>query len=442
MVSGSPARKRRLTRAILVAVSLPPLACLILLAIVWRDERPHDTSDLRLAHVSLPDEENAFSLLANTANRVDRSPWANERKPFDDMARGLGWDDEKAERWLAPNKELWTEVSQAIVPPRGRAPLLQKSSQLSDFSQTSFNQLELLKLSSLRSQQLHHGGRHDDAFAWMAVSLRAAHRIESAQGRIAEWLAGVAANTVVRSGLEHLILSGYPSAESAAMLHTVLEETRPTAESLADVIRCEHEGVSVVLAEIRQFSGSSGLGEEFDSMLATTRWLPPLLKPNRTGRLQAEYFRAFIPLVKSDWGTLKSRAPETEMLFGDVWPRSNPDNLVGRALLQVTLPSLHTFLTLRIKIQSSISITQTAIALRRYEILHGDLPSTLSDLVPDHFAAVPIDYYDGEAIRYSRELRAVWSIGQEGTVVTDAESLATPSVIHLKIPSRDAVPRR
>ena len=64
--------------------------------------------------------------------------------------------------------------------------------------------------------------------------------------------------------------------------------------------------------------------------------------------------------------------------------------------------------------QSRISVTAAFLALLIYHREHGNLPPTLDALVPDYLPAVPRDYFDGQPIRYSRELRAVWSVHENG----------------------------
>ena len=74
-------------------------------------------------------------------------------------------------------------------------------------------------------------------------------------------------------------------------------------------------------------------------------------------------------------------------------------------------------LTRRLAQQTALSAVQAVLALTAYEAEHGELPDTLDALVPDYLPAVPRDYFDGAPIRYSQELRAVWSVGSEGTYI-------------------------
>ena len=59
----------------------------------------------------------------------------------------------------------------------------------------------------------------------------------------------------------------------------------------------------------------------------------------------------------------------------------------------------------------------TAIALKRYELRHHHLPDTLDEIVPDLLKSVPIDYMDGQPLRYRRNADGtflLYSVGENG----------------------------
>ena len=58
-------------------------------------------------------------------------------------------------------------------------------------------------------------------------------------------------------------------------------------------------------------------------------------------------------------------------------------------------------------------VAQTLIALRAYDAAHGELPVTLAELVPAYLPQVPADGFDGAQLRYSRERKLVWSVGDD-----------------------------
>ena len=46
------------------------------------------------------------------------------------------------------------------------------------------------------------------------------------------------------------------------------------------------------------------------------------------------------------------------------------------------------------------SMIISAVAMKRFELRHGNLPPTLDSLVPEIVSAVPVDYMDGKPMRY------------------------------------------
>jgi hypothetical protein len=63
------------------------------------------------------------------------------------------------------------------------------------------------------------------------------------------------------------------------------------------------------------------------------------------------------------------------------------------------------------------SLALTAIALKRYQLRHGKYPERLSELVPEFLAAIPVDYMDGQPIKYQRLDEngfLLYSVGEDG----------------------------
>ncbi len=62
-------------------------------------------------------------------------------------------------------------------------------------------------------------------------------------------------------------------------------------------------------------------------------------------------------------------------------------------------------------------LTVTAIALKRYQLAHNAYPASLSELVPQYLAEVPIDFMDGKPLRYKRQPDGnflLYSVGEDG----------------------------
>jgi hypothetical protein len=54
------------------------------------------------------------------------------------------------------------------------------------------------------------------------------------------------------------------------------------------------------------------------------------------------------------------------------------------------------------KAQALESAVEVACAATRYRLDHGDYPPTAAVLVPDYLAAIPVDPFDGQALRYKK----------------------------------------
>lgn len=62
-----------------------------------------------------------------------------------------------------------------------------------------------------------------------------------------------------------------------------------------------------------------------------------------------------------------------------------------------------------------LAAARAAIAVERYQVVHGALPQLLDDCVPNFMTSLPEDPYDGKPIRYSRQEKGyiVYSIGED-----------------------------
>ena len=69
------------------------------------------------------------------------------------------------------------------------------------------------------------------------------------------------------------------------------------------------------------------------------------------------------------------------------------------------------------RVQTARNVVVTAIALKRYELQHHQLPNTLDELIPEFLKSVPTDYMDGEPLRYQRSgdgTFLLYSVGENG----------------------------
>jgi hypothetical protein len=63
------------------------------------------------------------------------------------------------------------------------------------------------------------------------------------------------------------------------------------------------------------------------------------------------------------------------------------------------------------------NLVMTALALKRHQVTHGSLPQDLAELVPEFLPTVPLDFMDGQMLRYHRYPNGsfiLYSVGMDG----------------------------
>jgi len=78
-------------------------------------------------------------------------------------------------------------------------------------------------------------------------------------------------------------------------------------------------------------------------------------------------------------------------------------------------PALTRVAELDLRAHAHLDLAQTALALERYRLARGKLPSQLEELVPQYLAQVPTDPFDGQPIRYRPDPPGyrLYSIGED-----------------------------
>jgi hypothetical protein len=95
--------------------------------------------------------------------------------------------------------------------------------------------------------------------------------------------------------------------------------------------------------------------------------------------------------------------------------QNSSDDLRNYSVQSAT--ALYSALRRAINVEAAQNVVITAIALKRYELRHHQLPATLDQLTPDLLQAVPVDYMDGQPLRYRLNADGtflLYSVGENG----------------------------
>jgi len=101
-----------------------------------------------------------------------------------------------------------------------------------------------------------------------------------------------------------------------------------------------------------------------------------------------------------------------------------------------------------IQVKASQQMVIAAIALKRYQLRHGQLPETLAALVPEFVPSVPMDPFDGQPLKYRRHADGtflLYSVAENGVddggdpTVPASASSTRPSLFWQNPKARDWV---
>ncbi|REK17303.1 MAG: hypothetical protein DWQ37_06780 [Planctomycetota bacterium] len=97
------------------------------------------------------------------------------------------------------------------------------------------------------------------------------------------------------------------------------------------------------------------------------------------------------------------------------------DNPIGKQFLEQTLLESKALHRSALAAEAQHAGTRLLLATRAYKLERGELPPTLESLVEATILeALPMDPFTDKPFRYSREERAIWSVGPDGDVSPDA----------------------
>ena len=172
------------------------------------------------------------------------------------------------------------------------------------------------------------------------------------------------------------------------------------------------------------------------TLMEEAGWTRRLLYlPNRTESIYAEHLRASI--VEGERTGLVTQRLDIPLIDG-TWDGLIHGNSLGWLLIRIASIDSRTAYHYIRRALEALRTTQLMVALVIYEEKHGELPIELGELVPSILPAVPLDPVDGRPLRFDRERRVVWAVGENGIDDggLDLPGAENPSDIVVKIPNR------
>jgi len=395
--------KRRKRIVIGSIVLVPLLALFVLWAFV--DSPAPDDADLRLAYERIPDEENAFTYLDQAVAALDWPEEYYEKKRVEDLLLEDGWDDALAADIVGRNESLFEMLDQALACPRFQVP------EINSFD-THLPYLApwraIARLGAIRAELLFRQGREKEAFDQALQVVHFGDRIHDCRSSLVGWLVG---NAVEVAGLKQLREMLGRTHLDAATLRAYIPQLAACSAAepgLGNVLRIEYIMAANTVDGLA--SGRPSTSDFMDDRLWVR--LSPL-KSNKTKAMLAASFRILVANASKTRAeaALIPQMPPYSTSF--VLKAIASGNGKGIALYTLLMPGFGRAHAQKCAMNSSLASTQVLIALRCYQLEHGELPDALEALVPGTLEALPLDDFDGKPIKWSQAERTIYTVGPD-----------------------------
>jgi hypothetical protein len=408
-------RRRKIIVWVAIILGLPIVTMAVLVLVGMTDESPPDTSDLAVVREDIAPDENGCLLLAAAGKlAVDPDPTG---QPLD----YIDWPQDVVDKALADNAAAFEQLRKAEACPHFQRPPSQDATAWLEYEDCW---PKLSRLVCLRASSLFRKGQEAEAMDEALRLLRLASRMQAAKGHVMTYMHATGVAGAAEERLQEFAERSRHL--DAARLKAVAADmgncpVRP--EDFANALRTSYEVNANTVDAIAEgrISGRALVdlsGEPYMSFfdMAGPYWL----KPNTTKRMFAETTRSQIAALALPWPDCKAMLQEErERKEKDQaallkWGFAPMANRTGRLLCYNLAIAGSAPRYDYARDCSALGMAQLIVALKAYKVEKGQLPEKIEDLVPEYLKALPLDGFDGKPLRYSREKKVVYSVGEDG----------------------------
>ncbi len=222
-------------------------------------------------------------------------------------------------------------------------------------------------------------------------------------------LVRIALTSIAMQSLERTLAQSEPSPVALASLQRELEK-EIDVPILVYMARGDRAGQYRLMsglidgsAHVSQFGGAPsdrpGRIEQWQEAIMARRAIPKMLK----------YMTDFVEAGRLPPEQQRERIQRIDAVVLD---RTHIEDV----LLGLLLPAFNKLALATIRQQAMLRCAIVAVAAERYRLDHGRWPAAIAELTPKYLAAVPLDPFDGQPLRWRNDLRGVtiYSVGYDG----------------------------
>jgi len=383
-----------------IVIAVFVVTIIIYMRIAGRDIAPSDFSDLIIEYKNIPAKDNAFTYL-NFSYKDLYYPSEDNRKKYNDLEGWIIWDEQLANEVIEKNKSLFERLDRAIVCKSLHVPRLRDTTDIFTYSAAWRN---FARLNSLYSRYLQKTGKEKEAFEQAIKIIHFGYQVQDSGGGVMHYLVGTAIKSIGDTAVRRLLAE---TSLSASELKPYIEKVSNYETNIDGLVNSLKEDYRL------QCNTFDGLVSGKLSAPGTKPSKPGYyFKINETKALLAVFFRVAIQNAKADFSNQKDFEAIPEYIHSQRSFILSP-NKGGQQIVLIIVPAIYLTVNKKFFSQMESRATQIMIALKCYKTDNGDLPESLDQLVPNYLKKIPEDPYDGKPMKYSKEKRIVYSVGED-----------------------------
>ncbi len=364
--------------------------------------------ELQLPRANIPEGSNGFNVLQIASSHVW---WPKDQdEQLDNLVRDTNWSDSLANTVLANNHEALAGWDAAAKLPDFQVPEIIFNDPLTFLTDWR----KVARIAEVRENVLLHNGQDKEAFDKIMDHVRLGQQMQNAHGPLIDYLVGTAVRSMGLNQMQRWVGKTHLTTNQLKDYIRQLE-LNPDEEGIAfaNTIRGEYQFQIAFLDAMRQGKiTNSDSGSLSDSggfyNPQPRRWLP-LFNFSQTKALYARGDLIWAKAAAHHFNEANIYEMELRPSLASMYLSGNA---VGQILYYMTMPAVAGSLAKKSQSNVQLQATRTILALRAYQLTHGQLPADLNALVPEFLEAVPVDDFDGQPLRYSAEKKIVYSVGK------------------------------
>lgn len=395
------------------------------LSLFFHDIAPVSAPDLAMTKVRVPVSENShYDIIKLEQASVDVPKISDGQGFMKGALAGVSWDQATVDEAITKNTEALGYFSDAAKKSQYQFPAYADPTNL-DISQFPLlhGLLVTSKIAALNALNLQKQGKEQEALQQAFDIMKVGQGMERSQTALIGFLVGANAKILGMQTIQRLLANTSLSASDLASTLATVQSFTTDSESVTRALKTEYTLHNAFLDQNNQYNPV--VEDSMNSLMQPIvwrGWVPKsyYYQPNKMVAETADAYRSVIAenaLSCDKTPTDVPRTYESYNLFRFYLRLYFLPNAVGQLAHENSFfPGVG--LWQRHCDESALqNATETMIALKAYTKDKGSLPASLNDLVPGYLASVPVDPYDGKAIKYSAEKKIVYSVGNNHTDV-------------------------